>query len=115
MEWSLAKLVIQPAQLLSKYKNLMYDVSLVKFSIAGGGVSTGEIFQGTPLDVEFTNTPNCAESSKWKVFVDNDIQNMYVGIGGLKDHPGQEPGLIGTFSIVRNKLANKFLCTVRRF
>ena len=71
----------------------------VKFSIPGA--STSEIFTGTPLEIEFAKKPKCAESSKWGVFFDNDLQKAYVGIGGPEDHPGQEP-LNGTF-IIQNR------------
>ena len=53
----------------------------MKFRIPG--VSTGEVFTGSPLEIEFTKRPNCAASSKWMEFVDDQTQKACVGIGLL--------------------------------
>ncbi|RDY00730.1 Kunitz-type trypsin inhibitor-like 2 protein, partial [Mucuna pruriens] len=69
----------------------------VEFNIPG--VNPGVIFTGvTPLDIEFTKKPNCAENSQWSLFEDNKIEETYVGIGGPGNHPGQQM-LSGMFRI----------------
>ncbi|XP_058754361.1 kunitz-type trypsin inhibitor-like 1 protein [Vicia villosa] len=60
----------------------------VKFTIPES--TTGNILTGTDLDIEFTEKPSCAESSKWSVFVDNATQLNYVGIGGPENYHGVE-------------------------
>ena len=87
-----------PVTVLQVLSSSVNGIPMV-FSIPGE--STGEIFTDTPLEIVFAEMPNCAESSKWGVFVDNDLQKAYVGIGGPEDHPGQEP-LNGTF-IIQNR------------
>ncbi|XP_061351734.1 kunitz-type trypsin inhibitor-like 1 protein [Gastrolobium bilobum] len=77
----------------------------VKFSIPG--VSTGIIFTGTPLDIAFEEKPECAESSKWVVVVD-DFPREWVGIGGVEDHLGKQI-LNGTFNIQKYDLGYKLV------
>ncbi|CAK8532382.1 unnamed protein product [Lathyrus sativus] len=60
----------------------------VKFTIPES--TTGNILTGTDLDIEFTKKPNCAESSKWLLFVDNTTQLNCVGIGGPENYHGVE-------------------------
>ena len=76
----------------------LYGAIPVKFIPA---VNPGELFTGTPLRIGFTKEPNCVESSKWAVFLDSDIKQAYVGIGGPEDHPGQQT-LYGTFSLSKS-------------
>ncbi|CAI8593515.1 unnamed protein product [Vicia faba] len=57
----------------------------VKFSIPG--ISPGIIFTGTPIEIAFAEKPNCAESSKWLIFVDDVVQKACVGIGGPENYP----------------------------
>ncbi|OIV98953.1 hypothetical protein TanjilG_07388 [Lupinus angustifolius] len=78
----------------------------IKFTIPG--ISPGEIYTGTQLDIESTKKPYCATSSKWIVFVDNDIAKACVGIGGPKDHPGKQT-LVGKFHIQKYKRAYKLV------
>ncbi|RDX78592.1 Kunitz-type trypsin inhibitor-like 2 protein, partial [Mucuna pruriens] len=49
----------------------------------------------TPLNIEFTLKPKNAENSWWSVFKDDKINNLYVGIRAIGDHPI----LIGKFRI----------------
>nr|QIJ55473.1 kunitz-type trypsin inhibitor-like protein 2 protein [Cajanus platycarpus] len=81
----------------------------VRFKIPG--ISPGIIFTGTPLEIEFARKPGCTESSKWVVFVDNEIQKACVGIGGPKDHPGQQT-MSGTFHIQKYKFGYKLVFCV---
>ena len=97
-----------PVTVLQDYSEVVNGLP-VKFTIPG--VSTGEIFEGTPLEIEFTKKPNCAESSKWMVFVDNEIQKACVGIGGPEDHPGQQT-FPGTFSIQNYEFGYKLVFCV---
>ncbi|ESW24426.1 hypothetical protein PHAVU_004G129900 [Phaseolus vulgaris] len=60
----------------------------VKFTIPGD--SSGIIFTGTELEIEFVEKPECSESSKWLVFLDEAIQKACVGVGGAEGHPGQQ-------------------------
>ena len=99
-----------PVTVLQDYSEVVNGMA-VKFSIPGE--STGEIFTGTPLEIEFTKKPKCAESSKWVVFVDSDIQQAYVGIGGPEDHPDQQT-LNGTFRIQKQNYGYKLVFCVTR-
>lgn len=72
----------------------------VKFSIPG--ISPGIIFTGTSIEIEFTKRPNCAESSKWLIFVDDVIQKACVGIGGPENYPDFKT-LSGTFNIEKHE------------
>ncbi|KAJ1417259.1 Proteinase inhibitor I3, Kunitz legume [Sesbania bispinosa] len=92
-----------PVTVLQDYLEVVNGLP-VKFSIPG--ISPGIIFTGTPLEIEFIKKPNCAESSKWLVFVDNDIQKACVGIGGPEDHPGKQT-LRGTFNIQKYRFGYK--------
>ncbi|XP_020207380.1 kunitz-type trypsin inhibitor-like 2 protein [Cajanus cajan] len=78
----------------------------VRFKIPG--ISPGIIFTGTPLEIEFAWKPGCAESSKWVVFVDNEIEKACVGIGGPEDHPGQQTRS-GTFHIEKYNFGYKLV------
>ncbi|CAJ1952471.1 unnamed protein product [Sphenostylis stenocarpa] len=78
----------------------------VRFTIPG--VSPGIIFTGTPLEIEFVESPWCAESSKWVVFVDETIQKGCVGIGGAEGHPGQQV-YGGKFHIEKYKFGYKLV------
>ncbi|MED6203744.1 hypothetical protein PIB30_002513 [Stylosanthes scabra] len=82
----------------------------VKFTIPG--TSTLEIYEDTPLEIEFIKKPECVESSKWIVFIDYvKTLKACVGIGSQKDHP---QGLIfhGTFKIEKYGFGYKLLfCT----
>ena len=71
------------------------DFGNLKFSMPTG---QNKILTRHALDIEFTEKPNCTESSKWIVYFDEDIERHRVGIGGPKDHPGQQI-LNGTFRI----------------
>ncbi|RDY09568.1 Kunitz-type trypsin inhibitor-like 2 protein, partial [Mucuna pruriens] len=84
-----------PVTVLQDYSELVNGLP-VKFTIPG--ISPGIIFTGTTLEIEFAEKPWCAESSKWVVFVDNEIQKACVGIGGPQGHPGQQT-FGGTFHI----------------
>jgi hypothetical protein len=44
----------------------------------------------TDLDIEFTEKPDCAKSSKWLMFVYNSTQLSCVGIGGTANYRGVE-------------------------
>ncbi|XP_061351737.1 kunitz-type trypsin inhibitor-like 2 protein [Gastrolobium bilobum] len=83
-----------PVTVLQDYSEVINGLP-VKFSIPG--ISPGIIFTGTPLDIAFEKKPNCAESSKWLVVID-DFPREWVGIGGFEDHPGKQI-LHGTFHI----------------
>jgi len=72
----------------------------VKISVPGDPYY-GDILTGEPLDIEFIRKPDCVESSKWLIFVDNVIQKSCVGIGGPENYPGMQI-LNGTFLIRRN-------------
>ncbi|KAK2367269.1 hypothetical protein P8452_55642 [Trifolium repens] len=72
----------------------------VKFTIPD--ISTGIIFTGTPVEIEFFKKPNCAKSSKWLVFVDNVVKKACVGIGGPENYPGVQT-LSGTFNIHKHE------------
>ncbi|XP_058773500.1 kunitz-type trypsin inhibitor-like 2 protein [Vicia villosa] len=72
----------------------------VKFSIPE--ISPGIIFTGTPIEIEFTEKPNCAESSKWLLFVDDVFQKACVGIGGPENYPDFKT-LSGTFNIEKHE------------
>jgi hypothetical protein len=72
----------------------------VKFTIPD--ISTGIIFTGTPVEIEFFKKPNCAKSSKWLVFVDNVIKKACVGIGSPENYPGVQT-LSGTFNIHKHE------------
>jgi hypothetical protein len=67
----------------------------VKFNIIG---TSYDILTGTPIEIEFINKPDCVESSKWLIFVDNVIKKSCVGIGGPENYPGMQT-LNGTFLI----------------
>ncbi|XP_027357308.1 kunitz-type trypsin inhibitor-like 2 protein [Abrus precatorius] len=82
----------------------------VKFTIPG--ISPGIIFTGTRLEIEFTKTPDCAEFSKWVVFVDKEIQKAYVGIGGPEQHPGQQT-IDGKFHIEKYGFGYKLVFCIR--
>nr|AFK36436.1 unknown [Lotus japonicus] len=88
-----------PVTALQEYSEVKNGIP-VRFRIAAE-VSTGIIFTGTELDIEFTVKPHCVESPKWIVFVDNEIGKACVGIGGAKDHPGKQT-FSGTFNIQKN-------------
>ncbi|XP_058754373.1 kunitz-type trypsin inhibitor-like 1 protein [Vicia villosa] len=60
----------------------------VKFTIPESPYS--DILTFDYLEIEFTDKPDCAESSKWLVFVDNTTQLKYVGIGGPENYHGVE-------------------------
>ncbi|MED6203743.1 hypothetical protein PIB30_002512 [Stylosanthes scabra] len=97
-----------PATVLQDYSEVVNGIP-VKFTIPG--VSTLEIYEGTPLEIEFTEKPKCIESSKWIIFVDNDIGKACAGIGGPKDHPGQQT-FPGTFSIKKYNFGYKLVFCV---
>ncbi|XP_015966026.1 kunitz-type trypsin inhibitor-like 2 protein [Arachis duranensis] len=97
-----------PVTVLQDYSEVVNGIS-VKFTIPG--VSTLEIYEGTPLEIEFTKKPKCADSSKWIIFVDNEIAKACVGIGGPEDHPGQQT-FPGTFSIKKYKFGYKLVFCV---
>ncbi|XP_061351738.1 kunitz-type trypsin inhibitor-like 2 protein [Gastrolobium bilobum] len=97
-----------PVTVLQDYSEVIKGLP-VKFSIPG--ISPGIIFTGTPLDIAFEKKPNCAESSKWLVFVDNHIQKACVGIGGPEDHPGEQT-LSGKFHIQKYKRGYKLVFCV---
>jgi len=71
----------------------------VKFTIPES--TTDNILTGTDLEIEFTEKPNCAASSKWLVFVDNTTQLNCVGIGGPENYHGVET-ISGKFLIVKH-------------
>ncbi|XP_050916387.1 kunitz-type trypsin inhibitor-like 2 protein [Lathyrus oleraceus] len=71
----------------------------VKFTIPES--TTGNILTGTDLDIEFTEKPNCAASSKWLLFVDNTTQLNCVGIGGPGNYHGVET-IGGKFLIAKH-------------
>ncbi|CAJ2667006.1 unnamed protein product [Trifolium pratense] len=71
----------------------------VKFTIPES--TTDNIVTGTDLDIEFTEKPDCAESSKWLLFVDGNNQQSYVGIGGPSNYPGVEI-ISGKFLVVKH-------------
>ncbi|MED6203747.1 hypothetical protein PIB30_002516 [Stylosanthes scabra] len=78
-----------------------------KFTIPG--ISTLEIFEGTPLEVKFITTkPECVKSFNWTVFVDSEIGKHYIGVGGPEDHPGQQI-LKGAFSFYKYKVGYKLM------
>ena len=97
-----------PVTVLQDYLEVNYDFP-VKFSIPG--VNTAEILTGTPLEIELTKRPDCAASSKWMVFVDDEIQKAFVGIGSPQDHPGQQ-AFSGTFSIQKYKFEYNLVFSV---
>ena len=97
-----------PVTVLQGYLEVNYDFP-VKFSIPG--VNTAEILTGTPLEIELTKRPDCAASSKWMVFVDDEIQKACVGIGSPQDHPGQQ-AFSGTFSIQKYKFEYNLVFSV---
>ncbi|KAK8470383.1 hypothetical protein PHAVU_004G129800 [Phaseolus vulgaris] len=79
----------------------------VKFTIPGD--SSGIIFTGTELEIEFVEKPECSESSKWLVFMDEAIQKACVGVGGAEGHPGQQT-YAGKFHIEKyHPFAYKFV------
>ncbi|KAK7401225.1 hypothetical protein VNO78_12549 [Psophocarpus tetragonolobus] len=94
-----------PTTVLQDYTEIFQGIP-VKFKIPG--ISPGIIFTGTPLEIEFIGKPDCAESSKWLVFVDNAIQKACVGIGGAEGHPGQQT-FSGTFHIEKYKVGYKLV------
>ncbi|GAU28491.1 hypothetical protein TSUD_294940 [Trifolium subterraneum] len=71
----------------------------VKFTIPES--TTDNIVTGTDLNIEFTEKPDCAESSKWLLFVDGNTQQSCVGIGGPGNYPGVET-ISGKFLIVKH-------------
>jgi len=71
----------------------------VKFTVTEN--NTGNILTGTDLEIEFTKKPDCAESSKWLMFVDHNTQLSCVGIGGAINYPGIET-ISGKFLIVKH-------------
>nr|BBO25484.1 Kunitz-type protease inhibitor [Apios americana] len=94
-----------PLTVLQNYAEVDFGLQ-VKFKIPG--ISPGIIFTGTQLEIEFAEKPRCAESSKWSVFVDNEIQKACVGIGGPEGHPGQQT-FSGTFHIEKHRLGYKLV------
>ncbi|KAJ1431318.1 Proteinase inhibitor I3, Kunitz legume [Sesbania bispinosa] len=76
-----------------------------------GTSSTGDIIStNDPLEIEFTKKADCAESSKWMVFYDEDIEYSVVGIGGLKNHPGPDVMIdSGEFKIRKYKKGYKLV------
>ncbi|PNX60820.1 kunitz-type trypsin inhibitor-like 2 protein [Trifolium pratense] len=74
----------------------------VKFTIpqntTGIGPEIGMV-TSSDLEIEFIEKPDCAESSKWLVFVDDKIQENCVGIGGPANYPGVEI-ISGKFLVV---------------
>ncbi|NP_001266050.1 kunitz-type trypsin inhibitor-like 2 protein-like precursor [Cicer arietinum] len=84
-----------PVTVLQDYKEVINGLP-VKFVIPG--ISPGIIFTGTPIEIEFTKKPNCAESSKWLIFVDDTIDKACIGIGGPENYSGKQT-LSGTFNI----------------
>ncbi|CAL0328668.1 unnamed protein product [Lupinus luteus] len=79
----------------------------VKFTIPG--ISPGEIYTGTQLDIESAKKPYCATSSKWVVFIENDIAEAYNR--NTKDHAGQQT-LVGKFHIKKYNRAYKLVFCV---
>ena len=75
----------------------VYSYGYVTFSMPSGE-NNSAIVANHPVDIEFTEKPNCTESSKWIVYFDNEVQRYCVAIGGPEDHPGQQI-LNGTFRI----------------
>ncbi|NP_001265999.1 triosephosphate isomerase 1 precursor [Cicer arietinum] len=73
----------------------------VKFTLSGSNNTGNNILTNTDLEIEFTKKPNCVESSKWIVFVDDFTPQGCVGIGGPENHLGLEI-LNGKFLIVRH-------------
>jgi hypothetical protein len=71
----------------------------VKFTIPQ--TTTDNIVTGTDLDIEFTEKPDCAESSKWLLVTDDNTQQSYVGIGGPANYPGVEL-ISGKFLVVKH-------------
>jgi len=70
-----------------------------------------EILTGTPIKIEFTKKPDCVESSKWLIFIDNVINKFCVGIGGPENYPGMKI-VNGTFNIQKYGLSYKFVFCV---
>jgi hypothetical protein len=68
---------------------------------------TSNIVTGTDLEIEFTKKPDCAESSKWLMFVDHNTQLACVGIGGPANYPGIET-IRGKFLIVKHGSGNVY-------
>ncbi|CAJ1973195.1 unnamed protein product [Sphenostylis stenocarpa] len=68
----------------------------VKFILPG--ISLIEIYIGSPLEIKFKDSPQCAKSPKWMVFVDKELNETFVGIGGAEGHPGQQI-FDGTFHV----------------
>ncbi|XP_027357309.1 kunitz-type trypsin inhibitor-like 2 protein [Abrus precatorius] len=98
-----------PVTVLQEFSEVQQG-SPVKFSIPG--ISPGIIFTGTPLDIEFTETPDCAESPNWVAFVDNEIQKACLGIGGPEQHPGQQT-IDGKFHIEKYRFGYKLVFCIR--
>ncbi|XP_045818908.1 kunitz-type trypsin inhibitor-like 2 protein [Trifolium pratense] len=71
-----------------------------------------EIVTGTPIEIEFTrNKPDCVESTKWLIFIDNVINKFCVGIGGPENYPGMQI-VNGTFNIQRYGSSYNFVFCV---
>ncbi|CAK8532495.1 unnamed protein product [Lathyrus sativus] len=63
--------------------------------------SSEKILTSTPLEIEASEKPHCTDSSKWIVFVDNDIKKDCVGIGGSGNYHNSKI-VDGTFSILKH-------------
>ncbi|XP_058773501.1 kunitz-type trypsin inhibitor-like 1 protein [Vicia villosa] len=72
----------------------------VKFNVSG--LNPDIIFTGTPIEIEFTERPNCAESPKWLIYVDDIILKACVGIGGPENYPSFKTWS-GTFNIKKHE------------
>ncbi|XP_058748981.1 kunitz-type trypsin inhibitor-like 2 protein [Vicia villosa] len=69
--------------------------------------SSEKIFTSTPLVIEVSEKPDCADSSKWIVFVDNIIHKSCVGIGGYGNY-NDFPIVSGTFGILKHENGYQF-------
>nr|P81726.1 RecName: Full=Subtilisin inhibitor CLSI-II; Contains: RecName: Full=Subtilisin inhibitor CLSI-III [Canavalia lineata] len=87
-----------PVTVLQDYGEVIFGQP-VKFTLPGRG--SGLIITNTPVE-EFIKKPECASSSKWSVFVDDEIEKACVGIGGHEDHPGEQV-FSGTFTIQKSR------------
>ena len=81
----------------------LYPAFPLKFTPVGENATV--ILTDTPLEIEFNRS--CVESPRWAVFVDTDIQETYVGIGGPEDHAGQQT-YSGTFKILKSSFNNRY-------
>ncbi|KAK7270775.1 hypothetical protein RJT34_26186 [Clitoria ternatea] len=96
-----------PVTVLQDYSEVVTGLS-VKFTILAD-VSTGIIFTGTELEIEFEEKPACASSSKWVVVVDDFPGGAWVGIGGDEDHQGKQVLSGGRFNIQKYDVAYKIV------